>query len=742
MGPVAGSLKIPEIALTAACNAGYMESGFNLIVQNGQMAISGSQFSESNENKPLIKIERLAGEGIDLNLLNRMVSVKAIKSENADVQAWLTKEGKLNYLTLLPEKGMPSTTEKAVQPAEKTSEPWTIALKSIALTGFGVNFEDRTQAKPVVVQVKPIDFTLRDFTNTNEAKLPVQFSTGFNQHGHIKLDGNVVINPLTAQLNVSIGDIGLDKFQTYVDQFARLDVIDGGFFAEGKLDVHLKEQQPDIKFQGLAGVDELVTRDQLQNKDFVKWKKLTLNGIDADLLANRYTAKRLLLEKPYARVLIKKDKTVNVNEVLSTGQRPKTADDATDKKPKSEKEQSPMFFKLDQIVVHDGSSDFADLSLILPFAAEIQELNGGASGFSSEKESKVKVALKGNAYDLAPVDVRGEVSPYRGEYNVELSFHGLPMPLVSPYMVQFAGYKVEKGKLNLDLKYQVEKGALTASNNILIDQFELGEKVENPNAVSLPLDLAVALLKDSDNRIKLDVPITGSLEDPKFSIRGIVADALLNALNKVITSPFRALASAFDGGEELDQIDFKPGKAELDKNQSTKLDNLAKALKERPALNLEIKGAAYEEQDWPALKDAALYDQLKRLKAAAIAKKGKKVRAEYIELSDVEYKDYLAQMFIEKFPLLAERSLFGKPRLIDSKEGDDFYEAAKQKLFTIIKPEEERLKGLAAKRAQAIAKYVVQQGGILPERVFILDTAINPEREGQAIVSRLSLKAH
>jgi hypothetical protein len=315
------------------------------------------------------------------------------------------------------------------------------------------------------------------------------------------------------------------------------------------------------------------------------------------------------------------------------------------------------------------------------------------------------------------------------------------MPLVSPYMVQFAGYKVEKGKLNLDLKYQVEKGVLTASNNILIDQFELGEKVENPNAVSLPLDLAVALLKDSDNRIKLDVPITGSLEDPKFSVRGIVADALLNVLKKVITSPFRALASAFDGGEELDQIDFKPGKAELDKVQSTKLDNLAKALKERPALNLEIKGAAYEEQDWPALKDAALYDQLKRLKAAATAKKGKKVRAEYVELSDDEYKDYLAQMFIDKFPLLAERSLFGKPRLIDSKEDEDFYEVAKQKLFTIIKPEEERLKGLAAKRAQAIAKYVVQQGGILPERVFILDTAINPEREGQEIVSRLSLKA-
>ncbi|MEC4750210.1 DUF748 domain-containing protein [Methylomicrobium sp. Wu6] len=740
-GLAGASLKVPEIVLTAACNTGNADGPFNFTVRDGQVTVNGSEFSDGLQVKPLVKIGRLAGEGLALNLLQRSFSANAIKSENADVQAWLTKEGKLNYQALLPVNEKPSTTVKA-NPAEKTSEPWALAVKSAALTAFGLHFEDRTLAKPVAVEVKPIDFTLRDFTNKTGAKLPVQMSADFNQDGRIKLDGDIVIAPFTARLNVAVRDIGLDKFQAYVYQFARLDVVDGGFFVNGKLDVLLDDPgKPDIKFRGLAGVDELITRDQLQNKDFIKWQKLTLSDIDADLGASRYTAKRLLIEKPYARVVIKKDKTVNMNDVLSTGK-------AGSKKPvvaatakKQDDTGAQLFFKLDQVIVHDGSSDFADLSLILPFAAEIKELNGGASGISSEKKAKVKVSLKGSAYDLAPVNVSGEVSPYRGAYDVEVSFHGLPMPLISPYMVQFAGYKVEKGKLNLDLKYKVEQGVLTSSNTILIDQFELGEKVENPNAVSLPLELAVALLKDGDGQIKLDVPVTGSLDDPKFSIRAIVADALLNVLNKVVTSPFRAIASLFDGGEDLDHIDFKPGKAELDKAQTDKLDGLAKALKERSALSLEIKGSAYEEQDWPALKDAALYDQLKNLKVAATAKKGgKKVRAEYVELSDDEYKDYLAQMFIEKFPLLAERSLFGKPRLKDAKEGD-FYEVAKQKLFTIIKPEEERLKDLAAKRAQAIAKYVVKQGGIVPERVFILDTAINPEREGQEIVSRLSLKA-
>ena len=400
------------------------------------------------------------------------------------------------------------------------------------------------------------------------------------------------------------------------------------------------------------------------------------------------------------------------------------------------------YFKLGKIQVMDGSSDFSDLSLILPFAAPIKSLDGGASGVSSEQKSKVTVALKGNAYDLSPVDVKGEISPYLGDYNVEINFDGLPMPLVSPYMVQFAGYKVEKGKLTLGLKYNVVNKKLTASNSIFIDQFELGEKVENPNAVSLPLELAVALLKDSSGKIKMDVPITGSLDDPKFSVGAIVADALMNVLSKVVTSPFRALGSLIGSEKDMSTISFAAGNSSLNKQQQAKLDTLSKALKERPVLNLDIKGAAFQEQDWPVIREDALYDQLKKRRAAEINKSAeKKIRDEYVELSDDDYKRLLADMFIEKFPLLAEKSFLGTPQLMNPKAGD-FYEIAKQKLFTIIKAEQERLKKLASARAQAIANYIVQKGGVPRERVFILDTVIDPKRDNKEIVSTLSLNAN
>ena len=313
------------------------------------------------------------------------------------------------------------------------------------------------------------------------------------------------------------------------------------------------------------------------------------------------------------------------------------------------------------------------------------------------------------------------------------------MPLMSSYMVEFAGYKVEKGKMSLGLKYKIVGDELTASNNILIDQFELGEKVDNPNAVSLPLELAVALLKDSDGKIKIDVPITGNLNDPQFDIGAIIADALANTLSKVISSPFRALASLADSDADLSTISFSAGTATLDKAQYEKLTVLAKELKEHSVLTLSIKGTAFQSQDWSTMRENALYDLLKKMRADEINQHSdKKILAEYVELSYADYKRLLAQLFIEKFPKLAKKSLFGKPELIDNKDGD-FYEVAKQQLSASMGSEKSRLKKLAAQRARAIASYLIKQG-VPNAQIFILDTVVDPKRDNNEIASLLSLK--
>jgi len=724
--------------LEADYKADYVDDKFNINVNQGKFELRDFQVSATPQDKALIKIPGFTVQGIGFSLDKHELAIESVSANDADIKASLNAEGVLNYQSLLP------ATETETSSVEPQATLWNIKINTIALNNLGLIFEDRTLKTPVTLTAKPINFKLTDFSNQTGASLPFQLSAGFNQTGSIKLDGNTVIEPLSAQIAVDVKDIALENFQAYVDKFAKLDVIDGKLAVDGKvLIVKSAQDALDIKFSGNTQVDDFLTRDQLKNKDFVKWEHLTLSGIDVDVPANQYSAEALRIDKPYARIIIKKDKTVNFGDIMIADKsEPKTASKAS--KNAQPEVQKPKF-KLGKIQVIDGSSDFSDLSLILPFSAQVKSLDGGASGISSDEKSTVKVNLKGTAYDLAPVDVKGEISPYLGNYDVTVKFTGMPMPLISSYMVQFAGYKVEKGKMSLELNYKVVDKELTASNNILIDRFELGEKVENPNAVSLPLELAVALMKDSDGKIKINVPITGSLEDPKFSISHIVTDALVNAIGKVIASPFRALASMIGSEEDLSTIGFSAGDAALAKPQLNKLDDLVKALKARPDLKLEIKGAAFQEQDWPEVRDDALYDQLKRIKADEINKQGgRKIRAEHVVISDQDYRRLMEQLFAEKFPLMVEKSLLGKLRLVGSKADtstDEFYAVAKQKLSAIIKPEEQRLKGLAAERAQAIANYIVQKGGIANERVFILDTAIDPPREGNGIVSLLSLKA-
>lgn len=763
-------VKVPELSLETAYLLDLTDKAKDVTVSHGKFNFHDLHLAEKGENTTLIKVPAFDLSDMGIDLKNRSVSIASISSKDAEFLAWLNPDGTLNYQKLIAtQKGKKVevtrseyATAKSVDFKEDaitaanvttaTAKPvlpekdWLLNINTVELNNYTINFEDRSLKKPVKMTAKPINLKVSNITNNPKAELPFQLDVGVNKNGSIKLKGEAVIAPLTAKLDVDVKNIDLKTFQPYVDKFARLDILDGKFNVAGKLAVLQPPEKPiDVKFKGHTGIAHLLTRDQLQNKDFIKWDNLTFKDLDVDLLANHYSSSILLIEKPYAKVTIRKDKTINFSDIMiaekGVSDKPsKPAKPAVKAKKGSVAQSSKPVFKLDKVKIVDGSSDFADLSLILPFAAQIKSLDGGAQGISSEQKSTIKVDLKGNAYDLAPVDIKGEVSPYLGNYNIELKFDGMPMPLVTPYMVEFAGYKIEKGKLTLGLKYQVEKGQLNASNSILIDQLELGEKVENPNAVSLPLQLAITLLKDSDGKIKLDVPLTGSLEDPEFSIGHIVVDALVNVLTKIVTSPFNAIASLVGSDADLSTVAFQPGKHSLEAAEMSKLDSVAKALKEKPALNLEIKGTAFEEQDWKILREEALLDQLKSTKSAEISQEeGKKIRSEYVELSGDEYNDLLADAFIQRFPTMAEKSLLRTPKLIPPLTGD-FYQVAKEKMSELIKPDPKRLKDLASDRSKEIAKYIVQKGGIPNERVYILDSALDPERKGKEIASVLSLK--
>ena len=732
------SQNLPQIQITGTelISADYKvvdtDLGLTVMVSKAELTLNDVMVLEKATAKPLIKLPAFAMHGLTLDLKKQRLFVESVLAENADIHASLTPEGVINYQALFPAKVNSSVTTIDISP----KAPWLINVNSVAVNNADLTFEDQTLKEPLTIAISPISFKMTNLNNQVDTEMPVKLSMGVNKTGLVTLNGNATFKPVSANLALAVKNIDLENFQSYVDKFMHLDVVDGDLHMNGQLSLAgLDEAKADIKFKGDAGIDHFLTRDQTLRKDFIKWSGLTLSDLDIDVMAQRYTATALLIDKLYAKVTINKDKSTNFSDLFihdkSQINAAKTIQTIA----------NPMYFKLDKIQVVNGSSDFSDLSLILPFAAEIKSLGGGASGLSSDKKSTIKLALAGNAYDLAPVNIKGEISPYLGDFNVAINFNELPMPLVSPYMVQFAGYRVEKGQMTLGLKYNVVHHDLAATNTILINQFKLGDKVENPNAVSLPLKLAVALLKDSDGKIKIDVPISGRLDDPKFSVSALIREALLNMLSKIVTTPFQTLASLIGSEEDLSTVSFPAGHSYLTKAQQAKLESLALALKARAALTLDIKGAAFIDQDWLVIREDALYEQLKIRRATEINQNtNKKIRHEYVELSSDDYQRLLADMFIEKFPLLADRSLFGSPQLKNAK-ANDFYETAKQKLFTIIRPEEDRLKRLATARAQVIADYMVQQD-IASERLFILDTVINSNSDNKVLTVVLSLNSN
>ncbi|MCK9606761.1 MAG: DUF748 domain-containing protein [Methylomonas sp.] len=708
------------------------KSDVAVVVENGSVDVKQLTLQENGKAEKLIDMPILEARGVDFDLQKQTVKVARLSGGDAKINAWLQADGQLNYQALL---GADASATEPAPVAEATGKPWQFSLGELALSNYQLEFVDHTQPKPQPMLLSQLNVTIKDYSSVDSGRLPVQFSTRFNKAGSVKLDGDMVLAPFSANLALDLQAIKLKTFQAYVDPFLKLELVDGDLNTKGHIQLSVADEVQ-VGFQGDANIDHLITRDKANNQDFVKWASLELKQIVIDVQKQDFKLGRVILNRPYMKFMIKKDGTNNVSDII-VAETKQTNKLPVKKSKKALKTPEPVI-TIGKIEMKKGQSDFADYSLILPFVAKMNDLNGEIDGFISNANATTKLKLQGKVYDLAPVKIAGNYHFKTGDSDITLNFSHMPLPLITPYMAEFAGYTIEKGQMALDLKYSIKKGKLTAQNKIFIDQLVLGGKVENPKAVSMPLKLGVALLKDADGKINLDFPITGSLEDPEFSVGSLVANVFVNLITKAATSPFKAMASLFDSSADMSRISFAAGSSELSAEERIKLDQIGKALASKPALVLEIKGIAYEIQDWPVMRFDAVVDILKKMKSGELREYGDNIRSEYIELSDDDYKRLLEKFYTEVFPQRIEHSLFGSPRIKSNPDGD-FYSLARAELEAIMQPDPERLNDLAVSRSNHIAKYLTEQIGVDRSRIYILATELNNTDTDGGINAMLSL---
>jgi hypothetical protein len=336
------------------------------------------------------------------------------------------------------------------------------------------------------------------------------------------------------------------------------------------------------------------------------------------------------------------------------------------------------------------------------------------------------VQLDALVESTAPVNIRGTVNPFASELllNLTATAKDVDLPPLTPYSTKYAGYGIQKGKLSLEVHYEIEDRKLAAANKLVLDQLTFGERVESPTATKLPVLLAVSLLKDRNGVIHLDLPIEGTLDDPKFSVWGVIVQIVVNLVTKAATAPFALLgAFAGGGGEQLAYIEFAPGRANLSSAAETKLRSIAKALSERPGLKLDAAGRAAPEFDRDGMKRAALDRALRAQKQKSLVGQAESAPSlDTLVIEPAEYPKYLAAVYRDTDLPDKPRNVLGIAKEIPPAEMEAL-------LLASYRVDEEALRTLANGRAQTVKEWLAGPGAVAAERVFV----VAPQLGGEGI---------
>jgi len=351
--------------------------------------------------------------------------------------------------------------------------------------------------------------------------------------------------------------------------------------------------------------------------------------------------------------------------------------------------------RIGRIDVKGGNIAFSDRFVRPNYDANLTGMAGSLTGLASDPGTIAKLSLLGKVDNAAPVSVEGELNLFRQDQylNIGASVKDFELTSLSSYSGKYVGYGIQKGKLSAELVYRIEDRKLSATNRIFLDQLTFGEAVDSPDAVNLPVQLAVSLLKNGRGEIDLNLPVSGTMDDPEFSVFGLVIRALFNLAGKAVTAPFSLLGAAFGGGEELSKLEFDPG--------------------DRPALRLDVTGLADPATDLEGIRRAKLLDQVRGIKLKALIKRGESAPSlEEIEFSEQEYPDLLAQVY-DDAEIKKPRNLIGFAKRLPVPETEAL-------LLADIKVGDEDIKALALQRAQRVREWLVEEGKVSPERVFLV----------------------
>lgn len=739
-------------------NVDSIENPIELTMSNGQFALKDIAFT--HEKRTLLSLPLFAVENIALDLSRKQILVSRIYSEKFTLDSRISSDGldlaplfMPNFISTETKKqtanqtdGKTTASEKlaileADKPALEPQQMWSAIIDKVELKDFDIKVNESVVSNNTQWQIAPLNLVTGKIYSDLRAPVPYQLDFSINGQGKFESNGALDLKQQQIDSHINLTDFSLPQLQAYLSPYLNISLEQGNLNVQGQVKASSVD---DLIFIGDGTIKTLSIKDNVQNKTLLKWQSMALSKINLDQQQHLLSIDSVDFVKPYSRLIIAKDRTTNIGGLLIEQPKPNTNQEQSSKQDKPA--DNTLKLLIGKLSFSQGSTFFADNSLIPHFAASIEQLEGNISQLSSTSVTPAKVDIKGKIDKYAPVTLKGEINPLleMPYLDLALKFTNVELTSVNPYSGTYAGYYIDKGQLSINLDYQLKDNQLQGKNHMVVDQLTLGKRSDSNLATSLPVTLAIALLQDRHGKIDLGLEVSGDLNSPEFSFGSIILNAFTNVITKAVTAPFSLLSGLFGDNESLDSIEFEAGIAVISNKEAAKLSTLTNALIERPQLTLSIEGAVDPMNDSRELKSFMLKQKLTQiskvelnampttLSASNFPTSGPLSQA-LISLFETEVGDIANDIKAQIIAQNTQDVILVNEQAINTQWHIVLY----NQLLNHQQVNDQMLGDLASERALAVKAHLVDINKLAPSRIFLLDSRIDINQDAEEAILTL-----
>ena len=718
-------------------------------VELGDFALRRRGTTGRSAPEDFLRLSKFDVHKVSVDVDHQTVQVGDIRSSDAVLRVMRNEAGVIDLTTLVPpppastaKVASASTTDKKTAPA---SPEWMVNVANVDFASWAARFEDRAVKPKTTLSVDGLALHASALSTKPGSRANFDLKLTLNQSGKIQLAGSAVAEPLSANVRLDLRSIAILPFQPYFRDQMNMLITDGALSLKGQLKVDAPPAKPANKaapkspagkapsdpaplvaFKGDVDISDFGALDGHKSERLLAWKSFHVGGIDLNSEPLAVAIREVSLTDFLAKLMIFPDAHFNLEEIVQPAASATSSKTPVAAKPGPAKPapatSAPAVtnapapnITVAQVTLQGGSVSFTDRLIQPNYSAELTELGGRITGLSTDAKSTAEVALRGAVDHSGELTIDGKMNPLAKELFVDLKINlrEFELPPTSPYAGRYAGYGIDKGKLSLSLDYRIADRKLDAKNKLTLDQFTFGDKVKSPDAVNLPVKLAVALLKDRHGVIDIDLPITGSLDDPQFKLGRLILKTLGNLIVKAVTAPFSLIASAFGGGDEQSYLEFASGDARVDAKGATKLKGVGKALQERPGLSFEIEGLADPQKDKTGLRQEIYDRKLRAQKQRLMVEAGNTAPPTAPIAIDATERPKLIEAVYRSEPFPKPRGPNGAEKPLPPPEMEKL-------ILSSIRVEEDDLRQLALRRANAVKEALARTAPDAVPRLFLV----------------------